>query len=367
MKKDTLRQFLPFVAFVAGMMAIYLIIPAGKSPTFDNEKIVKLADPSLGSDVSITETSPRRMASLSAVSQLAVLRASAHERPTRTDHPSLESVFDVAPRMSTAAPPVAAGISMSGARAPVPVRSTRPASAINRRTAPAKTVPAAREWALVGKVTTTPDELHGGWPYPERLKTQLDALAADFDSQQWATEIWAHFNQLQQMNTLSAPECVGIFQRLEELARQSDALAKQSVTQQHANYMWRAKSALERRLATWRLIHEIATTARQEQAATQIPGLELHRRIAKIEDHLRDVSEPDLWRKYLILGVAQRILDDEAAPDSVKRELAWRMLQRLESPALSAAQKAFFDQPAFRDLNTELRRWANIPIEYSQL
>ncbi|MDO4630282.1 MAG: hypothetical protein Q4C70_13975, partial [Planctomycetia bacterium] len=119
----------------------------------------------------------------------------------------------------------------------------------------------------------------------------------------------------------------------------------------------RANYTLQRRLILWYYCDRILQSPMPKFPS--VSERQWDSVIAQVEELVEAHPYHDTWRSYLRLNVLLRF--SELSP-SVQREIAWQLMNRLQTEELAASQQQFLAQEAFRQLNHLLATYAAVRL-----
>ncbi len=201
------------------------------------------------------------------------------------------------------------------------------------------------------------------WPRPARLVAQLDALAQFDGTRGWSTAVLEALDRLHRQEALAAPAAAGILGELNGLAAGAPALAAAVRRPDLRAEVLRAGYALQRRTLVWSQINQIVSGDASPPSAPRgdLPPEDL----AAVQAWIEANTYADQWRKYFLFDEYARV--SQSTDTQARRELARRILARLNSPLLAPEHIEQFSEPLFTDWQFWLRRWAAEPVDYLQL
>ncbi|MCL4207087.1 MAG: hypothetical protein KJ000_31780 [Pirellulaceae bacterium] len=206
------------------------------------------------------------------------------------------------------------------------------------------------------------------WPHAPALVARLDQLRQDASASGWCDNVLIALDDLQQFNSLSADGVANALDELQGLARQGQDRAAQIHDSAARNEWGRCVHALERRVAIWRRIHEIAAPKTVPVTMTIRDSLNLSPILEAVERRLENVKNGAEWRKYLCIDEARQLTDPSAELDTVTvRGLARRVLQRMDYTRLTPEQCEFLSDPDLLAYAQELKHLAADPVDYCSL
>lgn len=217
---------------------------------------------------------------------------------------------------------------------------------------------------LVGP-ETDPIPPSPAWPVPVALIKTLEPLREDVDTKPWADQVGDLIDRLARLESMADPESGPVLDHLRELSLRVESLAANFEYNKRAA-LFRVSYALTRRIALWQRIHQLAA---HEAPVLDSPSPEaLLSLLEQTDTKVQTLTQSSIWREYLLLDSLAAILHSPNGIDAVQfRDLARRLLGRLNDPGLSVKQAELFEQEPFCQLAMELRRWASEPVDYHQL
>ncbi|MCX7424438.1 MAG: hypothetical protein NTW96_02180, partial [Planctomycetia bacterium] len=141
-------------------------------------------------------------------------------------------------------------------------------------------------------------EARSSWPRPETLLAQLAQLAAEPETAPWASQVGGEIEKLDKVVAVDAGEVGRICDRLGEMAREGDRLARQLGLRPSASRVRRATYALRRRLDIWR---ETLAVAGAIAAVPEPDSKQLAMALAKVDAAMDGQAQGRAWREYLLL------------------------------------------------------------------
>ncbi len=205
------------------------------------------------------------------------------------------------------------------------------------------------------------------WPYPASLVEELTALASSAESQPWATTVRRELDGLMRIESLAAPESAEVFQRLQSLADDTKPLAEAVEFEAARVGLLRAGYSLSRRVAIWRQVHAIAAGSVKPVSHVSSDAGDVRACVTDVESQLDALRYADAWNEFLLLSDLKQAADSQTATVAQRRDLARRVLLRMETPKLTDAQRLILQHPSLVQLNQHMRVWFNRPIDYLQL
>lgn len=285
--------------------------------------------------------------------------------------------FAVPPRRARPAPPVADRISVDPSLADPPLLPTIEPSLRSdgaggaARTMRAPQVP-AKGGAQSGKlhrqsVQRSPDLAHV-WPYARSLVHLLEATGDTAAIHSWRDRLTGALAELHAIEVLGAPAAGELLETLQQLAHEAMALAggQRDLNQRAA--LLRAAYALQRRLAIWQPVYELARPKLTQVSLHHSDPTALLDKLRAADTQLARLSNPQQWREYLLLDQLAAIASQQRNATSYERSnLAREFLSRLESADSTLQQEQFFAHRAWQEVAFELRHWVSEPVDYEAL
>jgi hypothetical protein len=298
-------------------------------------------------------------------SELAV-EAPAAAEPNRVDE-ELEPLFNVAnPRqLAPIAPPVGERIRFDLSVKETPPLPTEAPEASPPQPAPAPPAPPA----IVPPPTrerTTPrvlPQVATVFPYPTGLDEDLRSLRGHARCQEWAQRVIDLLGQIHQSPSMSTPPTKSLLDQLGAASQQAYQLAETIEDLPLRAAVLRAGYATQRRSDIWRQVQRIVASGQDAPAPVE-PG-SISAPLVAVEQRLAASGHSAAWRKYLLLDDVKSLA--RGGDISARRELAKRVIKRIESPQLTEGQAAVFRNPPFDAFARELHRWSADPVDYHQL
>lgn len=204
------------------------------------------------------------------------------------------------------------------------------------------------------------------WPRPKAIERSLDSLRGDPLFQPWLARLEGDFNALSKLETFQDQRATVLFGSIQRLVHEGWKLSQQTNDMQHAVTTQRAAYALTRRLETWSRVHKIAVSDSVPQKS-RLKYESLATSIIYANHKLKAITHADTWRTYLLLTELYEAATQKQASDHSISRLARISLARLEGADQQPIQQAFFAQPEFVALQSELKHWASDPVDYREL
>ncbi|MHB1037323.1 MAG: hypothetical protein ACYC35_22595 [Pirellulales bacterium] len=201
------------------------------------------------------------------------------------------------------------------------------------------------------------------WEVPESLLGRLEALSQECECGQWAMEVSRLLRRLGAVGVSDAG-AKPLLEALHGQVREADLLAAKIAPQPLMAELLRARYALSRRVDLWRQIEPCARPAADVATTAQPDPDRLSRCLAGVEAATRDSTNGQGWREYLMLDSLRRLAGSgERRTVDDQRDLARRVLARLERARVSSPSRRFLDAGPMASLDSELRHWAAEPAD----
>ena len=357
-----------------------LPMPLRSAPPLERQPLAS-SEP-LGKVMSLVEREPddrapddREPAIREELAEIEVLR----EAPVDEVDPEVEIAPNRQPLPSepTLAPPL---------RVAEPAAAPEPRIAIRERTRPeppALTAPAsprrskaaqpksagnrqARSKRARNGAPRTPEAQPAFWQTPEVLMANLDRLSLDCEATEWATRTGDLIRELCRQAGPATPRAAEIIDELQRLAVSQRPLERPLADPRAAAALGRIQHALMRHVEIWRLTPELA----QHRGAAGSPTAAEHGRLAHCVAEVAALTSSDpageSWREYLQLG-ALDALARQRLNEQAERDLARRVLEKLERAAFDERQRQFIASSPLSALDRQLHRWIAEPVDPRQL
>ncbi len=202
-----------------------------------------------------------------------------------------------------------------------------------------------------------------GWPVPYALLEQLDALAVECETGAWAMEVDRLLQRLGKAMSDRPDEALPLLTRLAELRRGAETLAASLGQQPLAGKTRRAGHALERRLVVWKQTMLAGGLRTPAGELAQADPQRLLACLTAVDAVTHGTSEGRSWGEYLALDSLRRVAGGQAEADGQSRTVAKLVLERLARVPMNARQRQFIAGKPVAALRSELRRWADEPID----
>ncbi len=202
------------------------------------------------------------------------------------------------------------------------------------------------------------------WPYPDRLVRRLQAAESWPSSATWSTAVRGELVQLSQLPSLSHPTSHLILDRLASYTRIAPSIAASLGDPARQVEFSNMVSSLERRIHVWRFIDAGITGQSGDLGRERLPMQQLLR---DVEDRLEGAASRAGWVEYLMLEQLGTGLHAERVSHDGMSRLATTILQRMNTPQLTTAQRSMLEEDVFLALEQGLRRFGCRPFSYTAL
>ena len=249
----------------------------------------------------------------------------------------------------------------------LPEKQTKTPAAADAEKKPEKT-------ADIKEQESAEKKLQPDWPMPLALYKQLDELAKNATTRQWAEEVRRLLDDLGPALALQSSrenaEASSIFARLRALNDNADSVTDRMEDDCLAEQFRRTSSSLRRRLDLWQLLADI-DTPNQSNDASYEDANRLAMVLTKVELLVGKSDRGAAWRDFLLIDALRSLADEDktVAADTAeengqedwaekarRRMLAGEVLARVARCKLSEDQQQFLTRDPFMQLGTELRR-----------
>ncbi|MEX0713932.1 MAG: hypothetical protein WD278_16460, partial [Pirellulales bacterium] len=206
------------------------------------------------------------------------------------------------------------------------------------------------------------------WVVPEALMAQLDSLACECQSSDWAIRVKGLIVELTDRNQPGAERLAQIIGELGQLADESCTALAGAGESPRAADVRRACHALTRRLSLWQMVADLQHGGETSRLVS-IQSSRFSECLAEVSAYLASEAQGQSWRDYLLLDSLERLADQPSLVERDRlRELARRLLARLDPSKLDPRQREFLASsgPLSR-LTSQLQRWATEPVDSRQL
>lgn len=203
------------------------------------------------------------------------------------------------------------------------------------------------------------------WAYASELASRVEALSARDDCAAWCKEVDGHLRHLASFESLESDEIAPLLGDLRDLAARGLERANGSDDVDLRSDLGRTAHAIKRRLVIWEQLCAIVSGQNPTVSTTVTDSDHYREVIESLESKLGQMQYGRKWREYLLLDEAKRQLCGIGARDTAEcRELAKRVLLRMEYAVLTPAQHGFLEQPEICEYAAELRGLAVEPVDY---
>ena len=204
------------------------------------------------------------------------------------------------------------------------------------------------------------------WTRPLTLIVQLESLLDHPDCDPWVSDVRQQLNYMAAMRSIDSPEMASVLRQLEKCVQTArDDASQFEFGELRTNYH-RAIYALEKRIAVWEKIYDIAVKKRQEFGK----GLRFDERIADPLDAtvalFHDDDQRDAWVHYLAIDQIRKVVGTGGISGERHCEIAQLALERIESNNLTPSQRAFLSSPTVSRLKQELQYWLARSLDHEE-
>lgn len=204
------------------------------------------------------------------------------------------------------------------------------------------------------------------WQTPEVLMANLDRLALDCEAADWATRAGDLIRELCRQPGPESPRAAEIVDELQRLAASPHPLERPLGDPRAAAALGRIQHSLLRHVEIWRLTPELARHSGGAISPTAADHGRLAHCVAEVAALTGGDPAGETWRQYLQLG-ALDALARQRLNEQAERELARRVLEKLELAALDERQRKFVGSGPLAALDRQLQRWVAEPVDPRQL
>ena len=174
-------------------------------------------------------------------------------------------------------------------------------------------------------------------------------------------------HELTEIDRPDAPRVTIILNRLQGLVENPLAsMPSVPLRPRSAVELLRAQNALARRVDIWRQVPRLTllpkSLAAREPATEALAGC-----IDQISAETAKDPSGAAWREYLLLDSLRRLPSQHAEPADEEKQLARRVLLRLEQAGLSRQQRRFLHSGPLADLRLALHGWIAEPVDGQQM
>lgn len=213
-----------------------------------------------------------------------------------------------------------------------------------------------------------PAEVVGDVPMPADLLAAIRTLGQDRRCANWANRLAAILEAIRREKSIESDEMDARFRDAYDVLKQTPALAESVSELEIRAQILRCGYAAKRRVDIWQQVHRIVAqreSADRETMISTTAGSDMERRLAEVESRLSETEHASEWRQYLMLAEVRRYLGP--SDPETRREIAKRVLKRIDTNQLTESQAAIFGKSPFQEFSLELRRWAAEPVDYLRL
>jgi hypothetical protein len=200
------------------------------------------------------------------------------------------------------------------------------------------------------------------WTTPQSLVEQLDELAVDCQTGQWAMEAERTLRQFgRAMDEDQSAAAQRLLARLAAFRQEGDAMADRVADASLAVKLRRAAYALDRRLAVWQ--PTLAAGGLRAPAGDGVRGdtARLSACLDAVDTLTRGSAQGRAWGEYLTLDSLRTLADGRSKSDDDRRAAATAALERLARVPMNPRQRQFLSEKPMASLRDELERWAVRP------
>lgn len=206
------------------------------------------------------------------------------------------------------------------------------------------------------------------WPWPSQLVSELEALRLAQGATAWVDAVMHELNELHTIDSFDDRSSEKHLDALQSLEQQAVSMATGIVDTNGRARLLRAAYGLQRRLAVWRPIQQLSLPPVIPVSTYRDDSLDVSAALRLVDRKLSQVTQADLWQRYLLLeDVRAMAADPQGVASAQRSQLARKILRRMDSPSLNKQQQAFFDQEPWYSFSGALRRWVTEPVDYRSL
>ncbi len=216
-------------------------------------------------------------------------------------------------------------------------------------------------------------EVVSPWPWPATLASALNPLRGGVAAS-WSESVTENLRQLHTCDSLSDARVATVLDDLQRLSTAAVALAAEPSTADARGQLLRVSCALERRLAVWRAVHNLARPAFLSVSLSTSPrpvpvdAALLERHVEQLARQVARLEHAAKWHEYLLLDQLRDLADPtRAVPAATRSQLARDVLLRLESAQATPAAERYFASGPWQELANQLRHWVVEPVDYALL
>ncbi|MDA7951224.1 MAG: hypothetical protein MPJ24_07015 [Pirellulaceae bacterium] len=227
------------------------------------------------------------------------------------------------------------------------------------------------------------------WKEPISLLKRLETLYGYPSCVTWCQQVEVQLKDLQRLPELSDPAATVVLQNLEQLTLDAESIAAQVPLEATRVNLLRTSHAIQRRLDIWKVVYQAAQETGAFTTVSPSTLEQFQEAVQQVEKDLASIGYPSAWNDYLLLSEAKTVLAQSPAVTNPfrtvgdsnrpkveitseefarqKRAVAQQMLLRFHSPYLGDQEKETFQKEPYLQLQTILRSWAILPIEYEKI
>ena len=204
--------------------------------------------------------------------------------------------------------------------------------------------------------------------WPEALFGQLDALAWNCETGEWARSTSRLVRRLGRTMADGSDEAVSIVRVLDDLALQADSLADGLEDTLRASDVREAGRSLGRRTYVWRWVISAGGPTATIADRGPCDRDRVRRCLVRIDRLLGASAESSAWREFLVFD---RLKAMTARADADRSERDWALclevLSRLNQPGLTDQQREFIAGGPIAELRPGLCDWVGGPVNLGRL
>ncbi len=211
------------------------------------------------------------------------------------------------------------------------------------------------------------------WQEPVALLRRLDDLSEQTASKParvagWANDVARLVRRLGLTTQENPAAASAILVELDRLADRVDALAASSGGRRVAVELQRTGFALRRWLAVWEALTPLNDRGTSAGKLRRVDTEELARCLDRLDAMLRGSEKASAWHEFLLTDALRAWLaSDRSADDPLPPTLAEKLMARLTSTSLTAAQQRFLAAEPLVGLREELVRASAAPVDLAEL
>ena len=199
--------------------------------------------------------------------------------------------------------------------------------------------------------SASPQSTDESWVLPEALLEELERLKESPYTSSWAETTIQVINSLESLDGIGDPNSQVVFKHLQQQIGKLDFIVKQlsetKVKSPRArdslvSILRQTRYSIERRLAIWPVVHQIADSKRVRVA--ELDNRQVGRFLLASSSKLKTKSVEQGWAQYLKLEEAADTFNSLNAKEAAKRQAARDVLARAFNPALSLSQKKYLTE-----------------------